>query len=396
MLWKYEGIWVDADGREFEHKGAKDGKEATGKPVGNSLHSYFPAFHRDLPALLFKLCPMILTHGAPDQLAALFAGLRALSVVDRELHSAILRQALAANQRYLGVWAVWEPDALDGRDNDFVNTPGHDATGRFLPVWHRRFGEIQVEANVAINDPKRGAYYMLPTRMRRTVMVGPYEYPMGGQSVLIVTLAAPILVQGQCLGAAGVDFSLEDLAAQVMEHPAPVTLQLIGTMEREMRHSLIFTDPMGKVAYCSTTARQRLRPFVPLQTLDQGLLPPFLMVLFENKSKPTARRPHPEVILQQGNRSVRVRLVSSRRLGAAVLLIEDEAAPTPSERLSRREREVMDWLSEGKSNEEISIILGISPHTVKNHLDRIFKKLCVDHRHAASTLWRDARDSPAE
>jgi DNA-binding CsgD family transcriptional regulator len=337
---------------------------------------------------------MILTHGAPDQLAALFAGLRSLSVVDRELHSQILRQALEANPRYLGVWAVWEPDALDGRDAEFVHAPGHDATGRFLPVWHRRFGGIQVEANVASNDPKRGAYYMLPTRMRRSVMVGPYEYPMGGQSVLIVTLASPILVQGECLGAAGVDFSLEDLAAQVMEHPTPATRQLIETMEREMRHSLIFTDPNGAVALCSTTARQRLRPFVALDAFSQGQLPPPLAALFEDKSKPSPRRPHPEVLLEHGGRSVRVRLVQSRRVGAAVLLIEDEAAPTPSELLSRREREVMDWLSEGKSNEEIGIILGISPHTVKNHLDRIFRKLCVDHRHAASTLWRSEREAP--
>lgn len=97
------------------------------------------------------------------------------------------------------------------------------------------------------------------------------------------------------------------------------------------------------------------------------------------------------VILQQGERSVRVRLVRSRRVGAAVLLIESETAPTPSELLSRRGREVMDWLGEGKSNDEIGIIPRISPHTVKNHLDRIFKKLCVDHRHAASSLWRSER-----
>ena len=308
---------------------------------------------------------MILTHGAPDQLATLFAGLKALAVVDRDLHGRILRQALEANLRYLGVWAVWEPDALDGRDAEFVHAPGHDGSGRFLPVWHRRFGDVRVEANVAINDPKRGAYYMLPTRMQRTVMVGPYDYPMGGQSVLIVTLAAPILVLGRCLGAAGVDFSLEDLAAQVMEHPAPVTRQLVETMEREMRHSLIFTDTMGQLAYVSTTARQRLRPFLPTGAAAWQHLPPMLAALFEDKGKPSARRPHPEVILQQGERSVRVRLVRSRRVGAAVLLIENETAPTPSELLSRREREVMDWLSEGKSNDEIGIILGISPHTVK-------------------------------
>jgi DNA-binding CsgD family transcriptional regulator len=338
---------------------------------------------------------MILTHGAPDQLAALFSSLRALGIVDRAFHSSILKQALEANPRYLGVWAVWEPDALDGRDADFINTPGHDATGRFLPVWHRRFGEIQVEANVAINDPKRGAYYLLPTRMRRTVLVGPYEYPMGGESVLIVTLAAPILVAGQCLGAAGVDFSLEDVAAQVMEHPTPVSRQLVETMEREMRHSLIFTDLSGRIAYCSTTARQRLRPFGLLPAPDQGQLPVAFAALFEDKSRPSARRPLPEVILHQGSRSIRVRLVRSRRIEAALFLIEDEAAPTPSELLSRREREVMDWLAEGKSNEEISIILGISPHTVKNHLERIFKKLSVDHRHAASTLWRNERGGPA-
>ncbi|MDB6068857.1 MAG: Methyl-accepting chemotaxis protein [Verrucomicrobiales bacterium] len=336
---------------------------------------------------------MILTHGAPDQLAALFAGLKALSVVDRELHSAILRRALEANPRYLGVWAVWEPDALDGKDADFVNATGHDATGRFLPVWHRRFGGIHVEANIASNDPKRGAYYMLPTRMRRSVMVGPYEYPMGGQSVLIVTLASPILVNGQCLGAAGVDFSLEDLAVQAMENPSPATRQLIETMEREMRHSLIFTDPRGARAWGSTTARQRLRHFVPAETWAGGALPPALAQLYIEKTRTSPRRPFPEVLLQQNNRSIRVRLVQSRRAGAAVLLVEDEAAPTPSESLSRREREVMDWLSEGKSNDEIAIILGISPHTVKNHLDRIFKKLCVDHRHAAATLWRTARDA---
>ena len=33
---------------------------------------------------------------------------------------------------------------------------------------------------------------------------------------------------------------------------------------------------------------------------------------------------------------------------------------------------------QGKSNEEIAIILGISAHTVKNHIDKIFRKLGVE------------------
>jgi DNA-binding CsgD family transcriptional regulator len=52
--------------------------------------------------------------------------------------------------------------------------------------------------------------------------------------------------------------------------------------------------------------------------------------------------------------------------------------------LSPREQEVADWVGQGKSNEEIAIILGISAHTVKNHLDKIFRKLGVENRCAAA------------
>jgi transcriptional regulator EpsA len=47
---------------------------------------------------------------------------------------------------------------------------------------------------------------------------------------------------------------------------------------------------------------------------------------------------------------------------------------------SAREIEVLQWLSEGKSNYEIACILGISPLTVKNHLQRIYQNLGVSNR----------------
>jgi len=52
----------------------------------------------------------------------------------------------------------------------------------------------------------------------------------------------------------------------------------------------------------------------------------------------------------------------------------------PLENLSPRERGVFHWLGQGKTNEEIGIILGISHHTVKNHLERIYQKLGVNNR----------------
>lgn len=54
--------------------------------------------------------------------------------------------------------------------------------------------------------------------------------------------------------------------------------------------------------------------------------------------------------------------------------------------LTPREADVLKWLAEGKSNEEIAILLSISPHTVKGYLKVIFKKISVENRLSAA-LW---------
>ena len=61
-------------------------------------------------------------------------------------------------------------------------------------------------------------------------------------------------------------------------------------------------------------------------------------------------------------------------------------------RLSDREIEIMNWVRQGKTNSEIGQILVISTSTVKNHLQRIFKKLGVVNRaQAVATLERSAK-----
>lgn len=48
--------------------------------------------------------------------------------------------------------------------------------------------------------------------------------------------------------------------------------------------------------------------------------------------------------------------------------------------LSQREVEIMEWVRIGKTNYEIGMILNISAFTVKNHLQRIFRKLDASNR----------------
>ena len=56
--------------------------------------------------------------------------------------------------------------------------------------------------------------------------------------------------------------------------------------------------------------------------------------------------------------------------------------------LSGREQEIMTWITHGKTNDEIAIILGISSNTVKNHLKRLFRKLDVTNRTQAVAQFR--------
>ncbi len=54
--------------------------------------------------------------------------------------------------------------------------------------------------------------------------------------------------------------------------------------------------------------------------------------------------------------------------------------------LTAREAEVLLWLSRGKSNRDISDILGMKPGTVTKHLEQIYIKLGVENRASAASI----------
>jgi transcriptional regulator EpsA len=51
-----------------------------------------------------------------------------------------------------------------------------------------------------------------------------------------------------------------------------------------------------------------------------------------------------------------------------------------SGQLTQREIEILEWIALGKTNPEIGSILNVSLFTVKNHIQRIFRKLNVSNR----------------
>lgn len=63
------------------------------------------------------------------------------------------------------------------------------------------------------------------------------------------------------------------------------------------------------------------------------------------------------------------------------------AGPVGCDGLTPREREVLDLIACGRKNTAIAHDLGISPHTVDNHIRRIYEKLQVNNRTAAAAKY---------
>jgi DNA-binding CsgD family transcriptional regulator len=59
----------------------------------------------------------------------------------------------------------------------------------------------------------------------------------------------------------------------------------------------------------------------------------------------------------------------------------------PGLSLTKREREVLQWLSAGKTDRDIAVIVGCSHRTVQKHLQRAYEKLGVENRTAAAMRW---------
>jgi DNA-binding NarL/FixJ family response regulator len=62
------------------------------------------------------------------------------------------------------------------------------------------------------------------------------------------------------------------------------------------------------------------------------------------------------------------------------------ATPLPGADLSPREKEVLEQVTQGKSNKEIAAALAIAENTVKNHLKNILEKLHLENRVQAATF----------
>ncbi|WP_053955224.1 methyl-accepting chemotaxis protein [Inediibacterium massiliense] len=130
---------------------------------------------------------------------------------DRKLVMDMLKKILESNPNLYDVWVGFEPNAFDGRDQEFAGKDFHDETGVFIPCWYKKDGQIQYETLQEYHEPGVGDYYLKPFQEKKSVITEPTEYTMGGKKVMLTTLSVPIVYNNQVVGVVGVDIHLDSL-----------------------------------------------------------------------------------------------------------------------------------------------------------------------------------------
>jgi DNA-binding NarL/FixJ family response regulator len=204
------------------------------------------------------------------------------------------------------------------------------------------------------------------------------------------------------LRAGGVDYVSKpvvpaEIIARVRVHlgNAQLTRSAQAAMDASGRY-LLAADAQGRLRWCTQQAARLLRganPGDPLPADVAAWLRRRLGALKEPQADAITITMASETAAP-GRTAARLEfaLIGQLATDEFLLRIVELDADRDLERLhtrvplTRREAEVLLWLSRGKSNRDIGQILGVSFRTVNKHLEQMYPKLGVDTRTAAVAL----------
>lgn len=151
-------------------------------------------------------------------------------------------------------------------------------------------------------------------------------------------------------------------------------------------------DGPGNILHINAAAGDLIQRFFPGEFSWKAVLPDPIKTWLQRQLDPTPSPAEPMQI-EAGGISLLIRSATLDEARHIILFQErDPRQGSPSLLalgLSKREAEVLDWVGEGKSNNEVGIILGISARTVGKHLEAIFPKINVDSRVAAALRFKE-------
>lgn len=157
----------------------------------------------------------------------------------------------------------------------------------------------------------------------------------------------------------------------------------------------------GTMLCISPFAREMIKRYFDAALEEGDTLPEILLQWFRVEANPPSpsfakrgkinRVEREPLTVEKGDRCLKIKLLKDFTTGDYMLVMTEKDASLILQNLqgyglSCREAEVLMWLSKGKTNVEIAIILGMGKRTVEKHLEHIFVKLGVETRAAAAAM----------
>jgi len=125
----------------------------------------------------------------------------------RTIFNVILESLVQSNSEIAAAWCVWEPNVLEGNDQQYIGTRGTSSGGRFSPFCYLENGKIEIIALEDFEDPA----YLLARNSGLPTLMDPYEYEVGGKKILMTSICIPIHSGGRVLGVMGFDLPLDQI-----------------------------------------------------------------------------------------------------------------------------------------------------------------------------------------
>jgi len=204
------------------------------------------------------------------------------------------------------------------------------------------------------------------------------------------------VVQG--LAAGGVDYVakpivVDELLARIRVHLANARIAHASRVALDATgRYLLSTDASGQLRWCTPRAEQLLASVFAEDGVASLHFP---AAVAEQLQKLRGDAGAPSMVTAKGKR-LEFAFVSSTAPDEFLFRVSDAVVDRDQQvqqqalslqqalGITAREAEVLLWISRGKSNRDMSEILGISPRTVNKHLEQIFIKLGVANRASAA------------
>jgi DNA-binding response OmpR family regulator len=198
------------------------------------------------------------------------------------------------------------------------------------------------------------------------------------------------------LEAGGVDYVtkpivIDELLARIRVHLANARAAQASRVALDATgRFLLSTDAAGCLLWCTPRAEGLLRKaFVS----EAGQMP---RIPHDIAAQLARRNGGGPTVVHAGDRRLEFAFVSATSADEFLFRLNETSADNEDAlrqqaeslqqqlALTAREAEVLLWVSRGKSNRDMSEILGISHRTVNKHLEQVFEKLGVENRAAAA------------